>query len=128
MLLYNHNESRGIFYMFFGEFAHQMDDKNRIRIPTPFKSELGGEFYFAKGLDGVINILPVKVVAAQVEQLERISQFDEDGQEALLEYGSTVYFVSEDKQGRIKIPDVLVEFACLEKDVVTVGIGINYHL
>lgn len=113
----------GIFVMFFGEFTHQIDDKNRIRIPTPFKNELGGAFYLAKGLDGVINILPEEIVKTQVEKLQNISDFDEDGQDALLEYTSSVYYVSEDKQGRIRIPDVLVEFACIEKDVVTVGMG-----
>ena len=109
--------SRGIiFSMFFGEFFHQIDDKNRIRIPTPFKSELGASFYFAKGLDGVINILPVKMVEEQLLKLQTISDFDADGQDALLEYTSSVYFVSEDKQGRVRIPDALVEFAHIEKD------------
>lgn len=109
--------------MFFGEFSHQIDDKNRIRIPTPFKNELGGTFYLAKGLDGVINILPEKMVEEQLEKLQSISDFDEDGQDALLEYTSSVYFVCEDKQGRVRIPDALVEFAHFEKDVVTVGMG-----
>ena len=121
--------SRGIvFSMFFGEFFHQIDDKNRIRIPTSFKNELGGSFYFAKGLDGVINILPEKMVEEQLLKLQTISDFDADGQDALLEYTSSVYFVSEDKQGRIRIPDAFVEFAHFEKDVVTVGMGTRLSL
>ncbi len=107
---------------FVGEYSHQLDDKNRIRIPTPFKEELGSTFYFSKGLDGTINILPVKVVEAQLEKLQScIDEFDEDGQEALFEYTSMIYEVSEDKHGRIRIPDCLVEFAGLEKDLVTIG-------
>jgi MraZ protein len=110
--------------MFFGEFFHQKDDNNRIRIPTPFKQELGGTFYFAKGLDGVINVLPVKIVEEQLAKLQSsISEFDEDEQEALLEYTSSVFEVNEDKHGRIRIPDILVEFAGLKKDIVTVGMG-----
>ena len=109
--------------MFFGEYSHQIDGNKRIRIPTPFKNELGGAFYLAKGLDGVINILPVKLVEAQVEKLQNISEFDEEGQDALLEYTSTVFLVEEDKQGRVRIPESLVKFAGLEKDIVTVGMG-----
>lgn len=110
--------------MFFGEFSHQKDDNNRIRIPTPFKTELGSTFYFAKGLDGVINVLPVKIVEEQIAKLQNsISEFDEDEQEALLEYTSSVFEVNEDKHGRVRIPDILVEFAGLEKDIVTVGMG-----
>ena len=52
-----------------------------------------------------------------------ISEFDEDEQEALLEYTSSVFEVNEDKHGRIRIPDILVEFAGLKKDIVTVGMG-----
>ena len=82
--------------MFFGEFFHQKDDNNRIRIPTPFKQELGGTFYFAKGLDGVINVLPVKIVEEQLAKLQSsISEFDEDEQEALLEYTSSVFEVND---------------------------------
>ena len=112
----------GVFMAFLGEFSHQLDDKNRIRIPTQFKEQLGSSFYLSKGLDGTINILPVKVVEAQLEKLQScISEFDEAGQEALFEYTSTIYEVKEDKHGRIRIPDVLVEFANLEKDLVTIG-------
>ncbi len=109
---------------FLGEFNHQLDDKNRIRIPTPFKDALGSVFYLGKGLDGIINILPVEVVNKQIEKLESsISEFDEAGQEALFEYTSSIYEVKEDKHGRIRIPDVLVDFANLEKDLVTIGAG-----
>ncbi len=117
-------ELRYCFHMFFGEFNHQIDDNNRIRIPTQVKNELGSTFYMAKGLDGVINVLPASFVAAQIDKLQScISEFDEDEQEALLEYTSSVFEVAEDKHGRVRIPDILVEFAGLEKDIVTVGIG-----
>ena len=68
------------------------------------------------------------MVEEQLLKLQTISDFDEDGQDALLEYTSSVYFVSEDKQGRIRIPDALVEFARIEKDVVTVGMGTRLSL
>lgn len=110
--------------MYFGEFFHQLDDNGRFRIPAPFKNELGSTFYLSKGLDGVINILPVKVVEAQMAKLqESISEFDEDEQDALLEYTSSVFQVSEDKHGRVRIPENLLKFAELEKDIVTVGVG-----
>ena len=68
------------------------------------------------------------MVEDQLARLQSISDFDEDGQDALLEYTSSVYFVSEDKQGRVRIPDQLVEFAHIEKDVVTVGMGMRLSL
>ena len=65
-----------------------------------------------------------RIVEEQLAKLQSsISEFDEDEQEALLEYTSSVFEVNEDKHGRIRIPDILVEFAGLKKDIVTVGMG-----
>lgn len=36
---------------------------------------------------------------------------------------AAMFSVGEDKQGRVALPDALVEYAGLGKDVVTVGLG-----
>ena len=35
--------------MLFGEYSHQVDAKNRIRIPSKLKSELGSGYGFMIG-------------------------------------------------------------------------------
>ena len=35
--------------MFIGEYAYQLDEKNRFRIPTKLKSGLGSEIVITKG-------------------------------------------------------------------------------
>lgn len=110
--------------MFFGEYEHQKDDKNRIRIPPKFKSAdvFKGEYVFAKGFDGVINVYPKEVAEERTKKYrDAISEFDEEGQAALMEYMSSMYNAAEDKQGRVALPDTLVTDAGLEKDLVTVG-------
>ena len=110
--------------MFFGEYEHQKDDKNRIRIPPKFKDELGKKLVFGKGLDGVINVFPEEVMEKRAEAYySTLNEFDEEAQAAYLEYMAAMFSVGEDKQGRVALPDALVEYAGLGKDVVTVGIG-----
>lgn len=110
--------------MFFGEYEHQMDDKNRIRIPPKFKSAdvFKGEYVFAIGLDGVINVYPKDIAEERTKKfVEKISEFDENGQTALMNYMGSMFNASEDKQGRVALDESLVSRANLGKELVTIG-------
>ena len=48
---------------FSGTFEHQLDDKNRLRIPAKFRKTLVGErgeksYSFARGMTGCIYVFP----------------------------------------------------------------------
>lgn len=109
--------------MFFGEYSHQIDDKKRMRIPSKFKQELGKDYVFCKGVDGVINVFPMAVMEAQAKEYEKLSAFDEEAQTALMNLMASIFTASEDKQGRVQIPDELIDFAKIDKDIVTIGMG-----
>jgi len=110
--------------MFLGEQVHQKDEKNRIRIPQVFRSELGGTFYLAQGLPGMIYVYTEKYVNEQVLALdESANEFVLEDVEAMLEYSAGLKPISEDKQGRVTIPEEYVQFANLGREIVTVGVG-----
>ena len=46
--------------MLFGEYSHQVDAKNRIRIPSKFKQELASGYYFVMGNSKCISIYPAE--------------------------------------------------------------------
>ena len=46
--------------LFRGIYEHQLDDKNRLRIPAKFKSGLGESYSFARGMNGCIYVFPAK--------------------------------------------------------------------
>lgn len=118
-------KSRGLkTRMFLGEQYHQKDNNNRIRIPQVFRGELGSDFYFAKGLQGMLYIYTKEYVNEQMQSFDKAAnEFEMGDIEAVLEYSSNLRPVSEDKQGRITIPDDFVDFANLKKEIVTVGVG-----
>lgn len=107
--------------MFFGEYDHQVDAKNRIRIPSKFKSELSNGYYFVKGTTKCISIYPTANMEQFVNQFSGVNILDTEGQEALTEIFGNVFPGDEDGQGRVVLPKALREYAGIEKDVVAVG-------
>ena len=112
---------------FFGSYEHQLDDKNRLRIPARFRKALVGEdgtktYTFARGMvDGCIYVLPEDEVEAIVEKLS-----DEKMGEASLAtmlFFSSMHEAEEDPQGRVVLPTHLKTAAGIDKDIVTVGRG-----
>ncbi|HBJ98403.1 MAG TPA: hypothetical protein DDY82_05010 [Clostridiales bacterium] len=110
--------------IFCGEKTHQIDEKNRIRIPSCFKSDLGAGYVFGKGPNGVIDVLPKETVEKRLSSLQEKlgGEFcDEEIQELLYNYASNFTIASEDSQGRVVLPEDLRTYACINKDVVTIG-------
>ena len=42
--------------MLMGEYHHNIDDKNRLIIPSKFREELGNEFVITRGLDDCLFV------------------------------------------------------------------------
>ncbi len=109
--------------MFFGEFHHQVDAKNRIRIPFRFKDELGSKFVFCVLQDDVVSVYPHETVEEKFEFMKNISPFDDDSNFLVTECLSTFCNVEEDNQGRVIIPELIRDAVKLGKDIVSVGSG-----
>lgn len=112
--------------MFKGVYEHQLDDKNRLRIPSKFKKELVGEngdktYSFFRGMNRCICVM------ADDELDDTISAISEEGiseatQASALFFGS-IFSAEEDAQGRVVLPAALKRMAGITKDVVTLGRG-----
>ena len=112
--------------LFRGTYEHQLDDKNRLRIPAKFKKGLTGEagektYSFARGLNQCIYVFPDDVLEEMIEELseERLG----DSSAASLLFFSNIFSAEEDAQGRVVLPSRLKAAAGIKKDVVTVGRG-----
>lgn len=114
--------------MLFGEYDHQVDAKNRIRIPSRFKSVIGQDYVFMKGSNKCISIYPMQVFEERYGKYAGVSVFDAEGQRALAEVFSSCYPSSEDGQGRVVIPEKLRIYAGIDKEVVSIGMGDHIDL
>lgn len=108
---------------FVGTFSHQIDGKNRIRIPAKFRTGLGKEYYFVASMEGCIRVYPEEVLSERVAALNAIRSGDPVKLRAKRKILSSIEKVSDDDQGRTLLSASLKKFAGIEKDVVTVGMS-----
>ncbi len=108
---------------FSGTVVHQLDAKNRIRIPAKFRKSLGDEYYFVAGAQGCIAVYPEAALSERLEKLKEIRTGDPDKLRAKRLIQSSVEKVTEDDQNRTLIPTFFRNYAHISKDVVTIGMG-----
>ena len=114
--------------LFRGIYEHQLDDKNRLRIPAKFKKGLTGDdeknkksYSFTRGLNGCIYVFPDEVLDEVLDELSE-GKLGESSKASLL-FFSSIFSAEEDSQGRVVLPSKRREMAGIKKDVVTVGRG-----
>ena len=108
-------------YSFNGKFNGKLDDKNRIRIPAKYKADLEGGYKLSRGADKTIYVLPLAEYKKILDSFGNASIFDIETQDAIVEFTSNVFDVSEDPQGRVVIPQELKEHAEIDKEIVIIG-------
>ena len=117
--------------MFKGIFEHQVDEKNRLRIPSRFRTELTGEhgeqtYSFFRGMNNCICVMADDYLDDMVSSLSEES-ISEANKASTLFFGS-IFPAEEDAQGRVVLPAVLKRMAGIKKDVVTLGHGKRLEL
>ncbi|MBQ7065332.1 MAG: division/cell wall cluster transcriptional repressor MraZ [Lachnospiraceae bacterium] len=109
--------------MFMGEYSHTIDAKGRLIIPSKFREALGEEFVVTKGLDGCLFVYDQTEWSAFEEKLKSLPITNKDARQFVRFFLAGAASVEVDKQGRILVPNVLREFANLQKDVTLIGVG-----
>lgn len=116
--------------MLTGEYNHQLDAKNRMRIPAKLRKELGDEFFFAKGTDGCLFVYPKAEVEVILEKLKDITLGD-PRQRNVRAFLKTILSVKEDDHGRLLLSPEMREHIGLEKDdkdLVVCGAGTRVEI
>lgn len=108
-----------------GKVYHQMDAKNRIRIPAKFKSAFpaGEKLYFFQYNEGRIAIMPESVLSKKMSIFDDVDPGDEEQMNAMAALLSITEEVTEDVHGRTTLPKSVIAYAGLSGNVVTVGMG-----
>jgi len=108
--------------VFIGEYQYNIDDKNRLLIPTRFRPELADGAVVTRGLDNCLFIYtPSEWLKLSTKLAELpLGQAKSRAFARLMLAGAME--VALDKQGRIILPDYLKQFAGLNKAVVVTGL------
>ena len=108
--------------VFIGEYGHLLDNKGRVAVPVKFRNILKKGAIVTKGLDGCLFLYTeaewMKLVAKLNEM--PISQGNARAFARLMVAGAMS--VNVDTQGRINLPNYLIKFAGLKKNVIVAGL------
>ncbi len=109
-------------YGLYGEYRHSVDKKNRITLPASIRKALAEEeeLILSVGFDNCLSIYPNEV---WMELLENAGSEGPSQRARQLRrfFSARAQRVSPDSQGRIVVPDRLLEWAGIEDEVTVVG-------
>ena len=109
--------------MFFGSFAHTLDEKGRLMIPRKMREELGYKVYIMKGFDGSLSVYNEDRYQKLVDEFSKLSFTQHNNRDYLrLQFAST-YEMDVDKLGRVQIPTALLSKFNISREVLVLGIG-----
>lgn len=114
--------------MFIGEYNHAIDNKNRIIIPSKFREDLGEKFVLTKGLDGCLYVYDLKEWHVLEEKLRSLPLTKKDARAFVRFFFAGANEACIDKQGRTLIPQNLVEYAGIKKDIVSIGVSTRVEI
>ena len=113
--------------MFYGEYAHSLDKKGRLIVPSKFreifKEHYAEKFYITRGLDKCLFVFTEEEWKAQERKFKDMPFTRQDARKFNRLYFSGAGEVTCDKQGRILVPHYLKEYAEIKEDVVIVGVS-----
>ena len=114
--------------MFMSEYNHTIDIKGRLIVPAKFRKELGDTFIVTKGFDECLLAYPKSEWTLFEEKLLQLPQNNKNARALVRHFMAGAVECEIDKQGRILIPQVLRNFAKLNKDVLLVGVGTKIEI
>lgn len=108
---------------FSGTVSHQLDGKNRIRIPAKYRVKLGKDYCFMARPDGCIGVYSKEAKDAVIAKMNDATTGDRRKLLAKRMVLSTIDDANEDDQGRVVLSAFYREHAHIVKEIVTIGMG-----
>jgi len=113
--------------MFYGEYAHALDNKGRVIIPAKFreifKEHYAEKFFITRGLDQCLFVFTEETWKTQEKKFRDMPFTRSESRKFNRLYFSGASEVVCDKQGRILIPEYLKTYAGIEEDVIIIGVS-----
>ena len=118
--------------MFRDSFVHTLDDKGRAAVPSKWRNaELRDESYLVvtKGLDSNLFVYTEEGWKTQIEsRIRNLPLGDPEVRSFIRFFVSGSSECSIDKSGRIMLPQNLIEYASIKKEIVFNGAGLYIEI
>ena len=120
---------------FLGTHQNRLDAKGRVSVPAAFRAHL------RNGSEGPASLIlrpshkhpcieawPEAVFQTLAGPLDRLDMFSEDQDDLMMALYADATRVEADKEGRIVLPESLVQHAGLSEAVVFMGLGRTFQI
>jgi MraZ protein len=114
-------EESGEHDMLIGEYHHNIDDKNRLVIPSKFRADIGSKFILTRGLDKCLFIYSLEEWNSIVAELKKLPFTHRDSRYFTRFFLSGAIECELDNAGRVCITSPLIEYADITKECVIIG-------
>ena len=111
-----------------GEYRHALDEKGRLFIPARMRELLGGRFVITKGLDRCLFLYSGKEWEGVQERLGQLPLSSGEARAFARFFFSGASECEPDKQGRILVPQLLRQYASLQRETVIVGVATRVEI
>lgn len=107
-----------------GTYTRNLDDKHRLAIPKNLREEMGNgdRVYIAPGTETSLVLYSDSEFEAVAKRFADASSNRPDTRNYLRLFYSRAERLDVDKQGRVRIPERLVQFGGLQREVVLLGV------
>lgn len=107
--------------MFMGTYYNSIDSKNRLIVPSKHRNRLAGKCVLTKGLDMCLYIYSMEEWDKLTDKISELPESDPKVRKYIRDHYANAVECEFDRQGRIVIPQQLIEYAHIEKELVTMG-------
>lgn len=110
---------------FLGQYLHAIDEKGRVPLPAKFRNgDLSTGFVAVRGPNGCLFLYPRETWRPVNDRLARLRRNgDAEGRRQALAITAHAADLALDKQGRLSLPQNLMDLAGLEREALFVGAG-----
>ena len=110
---------------FHGTFDHTLDAKNRLTVPSKFRSTLAGTVFLVRGAEPCLSVYPAETYNAMAEAaLANMNPLSSQKREYARLFYANAMSMELDGAGRIMLPARYLEHAGITgREVVVAGTG-----
>ena len=110
---------------FHGTFEHSLDAKNRLTVPSKFRSALAGKVFLVKGADQCLSVYPEETYTGMTSAaLAGLNPLSGEARELRRFLFANAMEVELDGAGRIQLPARFMEqVGIASRDVIVAGAG-----
>ncbi|MCH7760776.1 division/cell wall cluster transcriptional repressor MraZ [candidate division TA06 bacterium] len=108
-----------------GTYRYSIDNKGRLSVPAKFRKtllpEANGTFVVTKGFDQCLSVYTLDEWLKFEEKLQQLPNTKKSSRNVVRWFTANAERLEVDNQGRIKIPQHLLEYAGLKKEATIIG-------